>query len=261
MSGVKVEWKVYKSTTFYFPKMTLETITGSLLAYKELELGTFQHFDQLITERRSNKELRQRTFYTADGELYTIQGKKKLWAITREPQNLILQNIDDAHHQLITRGGHYFPDAEKAKLSLEHPDTVIIDINGLKLVTPQITLPGGIKIIQEDYSGYFAVDPRKVKKLNSQQMLAAQRIYGPDENNFQQNMDLFAQAGKKCLVWVLLPNYLQKTLDQNDKKYLELSSNLMDVYDFLTVNDIIHNFNDNYNLRGVCRIKLPTRNE
>ena len=98
--------------------MTLENITGDLLAYKELEPGTFQHSDQLTTERRTNKALRDEWFHTADGELYTVREGESLWAITREPQNLVLRNIDEAHRQL-TGQGNYFPDAAEAESSFE----------------------------------------------------------------------------------------------------------------------------------------------
>ena len=47
--------------------MALENITGKLLAYKNLEPGTFRHADQITFERRANQGLRNESFYTADG--------------------------------------------------------------------------------------------------------------------------------------------------------------------------------------------------
>ncbi|HLC51981.1 MAG TPA: hypothetical protein VJI98_01925 [Candidatus Nanoarchaeia archaeon] len=104
--------------------MGFDTITGSLLAYKELEPGTFRHADQLTTEKRTNPGLRNQWFYTADGELYTVQRRKQLLVITREPQNLVLKNIDQAYRQL-TGQGNYFPDAKDAHASLDHSDTIL----------------------------------------------------------------------------------------------------------------------------------------
>ena len=112
----------------------LPTLLPTLLAYKELEPGTFQHVDQLTTERRTNQELRNQSFYTADGELYTVQKREHLWVITREPQNLVLENIDEAYRQLTGQGRNYFPDANAAQFSLEHVDSVVVDLKGLKLV-------------------------------------------------------------------------------------------------------------------------------
>ena len=192
--------------------MALENVTGSLLAYKQLEPGTFLHVDQLTTERRTNHELRNQWFYTADGELYTVQKREHLWVITREPQNLVLENIDDAYRQLTIGKGNYFPDAEAAQFSLEHDDSVVVNLKGLKLVK------------DNDQYGYFVVDPRAIKELNSEQRKAAQRIYGPDEDNFCLNMEMFAEAGKTPYVFVLMPNYVQGALRSNDKKFLGRAS-------------------------------------
>ncbi len=191
--------------------MALENVTGNLLAYKGLEPGSFQHSDQLTTERRTNHRLRSPWFYTADGELYTVQKKGNLWAITREPQNLVLQNIDEAYRQL-TGQDNYFPEAEAGRASLDHADTVVVDLKGLKLVK------------DNDEYGHFVVDPKKVKKLNSEQRKAAQRIYGPDEDNFGLNMEMFAEADKIPYVFVLMPDYVQSRLKANDKEFLARAS-------------------------------------
>ena len=218
--------------------MELDTIPGNLLAYKGLELGTFQHVDQITTERRTNYGLRNQWLYTADGELYTVQKGKQLWAITREPQNLILQNIDEAYRQLIGQG-EYFPDVEAAQASLAHSDTVVVDSNGLELVGDN-----------QQY-GHFVVNPKKVNELNTQQRTAAQRIYGPDEENFGLNMDMFAKAGKTPYVFVLMPGYVQNTLCDNDKKFLGRASWLVSFSndsDFLAGGRVV---NDHDALRGV----------
>ena len=191
--------------------MALEKITGSLLAYKELEPGTFLHGDQLTTERRTNIELRDELFYTADGEMYTVDRNKPLWVITREPQNLVLQNIDEAYRQL-TKKGNYFPDTKSAQDSVAHPDSVVVDLKGLELVK------------EDNQYGHFVVDPKNVQNLNFEQRKAAQRIYGPDEDNFGLNMEMFAEAGKTPIVFVLKPDYVQGTLRSNDKQFLGRAS-------------------------------------
>ncbi|MBU4352296.1 MAG: hypothetical protein KJ939_04400 [Nanoarchaeota archaeon] len=191
--------------------MALENVTGDLLAYKELEPGTFQHVDQLTTERRTNHGLRNQWFHTADGELYTVQKKEHLWVITREPQNLVLENIEEAYRQL-TGQGNYFPDANAAQSSLEHEDSVVVNLKGLKLVK------------DNDQYGHFVVDPKAVNKLNTEQRKVAQRIYGPDEENFGLNMEMFAGAGKTPYVFVLMPDYVNGTLKSNDKKFVGRAS-------------------------------------
>ena len=187
--------------------MTLENITGNLLAYKQLEPGTFLHVDQLTIERRTNIRFRYQRLYAADGAMYTVDRSKPLWVITREPQNLVLQNIDEAYRQL-TGQWNYFPDTESARVSVAHPDSVEVDLKGLELVRDNV-----------EY-GRFRVDPRNVQQLNSEQRKAAQRIYGPDEENFSLNMEMFAEAKKTPSVFVLMPDYVQDTLRSNDQEFL-----------------------------------------
>ena len=220
--------------------MALENVTGNLLAYKELEPGTFQHADQLTTERRTNHELRSQWFYTADGELYTVKKGEHLWVLTREPQNLVLNNIDEAYRQL-TSQGNYFPDAETANTSLEHKDSVVIDLKGLRLENNNVQY------------GHFVVDPKAVKKLNSEQRRAVQRIYGPDEESFGLNMEMFAGAGITPSVFVLMPGYVRDTLKSHDTEFLALAGFLYDFYGSSSFSTGGRSVYINGSLRGVRR--------
>jgi len=202
--------------------MSSENFRGSLPhAYNQLKKGTMFHSYDLTTERRTNLALRAEDFYTADGNLYCVERGKVLWGITREPQNLVLQNLAESCLDL-SQGGNYRTESEEARVSLEHPDTVIIDLKGLDLIeilTPNL-----------EY-GYFVVDPTKPQNLNSQQSLAAKRIYGPDDDNYRKNLELFAQAGKEPKVFVLLPNYVwrlysnyaRQTLDHTVQYFARIS--------------------------------------
>ena len=50
---------------------TLETLVGPLAeTFPKFERDTILHSDQLTIERRTNPELRNRWFYTADGPMY-----------------------------------------------------------------------------------------------------------------------------------------------------------------------------------------------
>ena len=162
--------------------------------------------------------------------------------MTREPQNLVLQNLDKAYRQL-TSTGNYFPDSEEAKSSFEHADTVVVDLKGLKLIK------------DDDEYGHFKLNPRNVKKLNSQQRLAAKRIYGPDEDNFEQNMEMFDKARILPKVFVLTPDYVKARLSDNDKKFLARASWLSNFNDdsyFSAGGRFIGNLD---RLRGVRRAK------
>ena len=226
--------------------MILENVIGDLLAYKGLEPGTFQHVDQITTERRDNLGLRNQCFYTADGELYTVQKGKHLCVITREPQNLVLENIDEAYRQL-TGQGNYFPDVEAAKASLEHEDSVVLDLKGLELLRGN------------DQYGHFVVNPNALNKLNSEQQRAAERIYGPDKESFGLNMKMFVEAGRTPTVYVLMPNYVNGTLRDNNEKFLGRASWL----NYFSINSSF-NANDRFvfnrdALRGVPRVIAERR--
>ena len=220
--------------------MTLENIFGNLLAYKQLEPSTFLHVDQLTTERRTNIELRNQSFYTADGEMYTVDRGKPLWVITREPQNLILQNIDEAYRQL-TGQGNYYPDTESAQDSVAHPDSIVVDLKGLELVK------------EDNQYGHFVVDPKNVQNLNSEQRKAAQRIYGQNEDHFGLNMEMFAEAGQNPYVYVLMPDYVQNTLRSNDKQFLGRASWLNDFNYYSHFNAVVRDVLSHDALRGVRR--------
>ena|SRR3990167_646122 len=89
--------------------MSLETFTGNLRdGYKQVQPGTMLHVDELMNERRSNKELQYQWFYTADGLIYFLDGVDKIptLLITREAHNPVLQRIDDAFEPLI-KGANY----------------------------------------------------------------------------------------------------------------------------------------------------------
>ena len=191
----------------------LETIMGNLLEYKKLVPGTMRHTDELTTERRDNPELRTQSFYTADGEIYTIQKGKVIWAITREPQNLVLKNIDEAYRQL-TENNNYFPLNESAELSFEHQDTIKIEVDGLKLAG------------YDDQGGYFVADPKKIiLEKDTPSGLVAQRFFGgPDKDDFEKNMEMFAEMKKTPCVFVLQPNYVQNILSYHNDQFLGRAS-------------------------------------
>ncbi len=232
--------------------MVLENVTGTLLAYKELEPGTFQHSDQLTTERRTNHGLRNQAFYTADGELYTVRRNNNLWAVTRLPQNLVLSDLDEAYRQLTRRStyqSNYLPSPEKAKQALSHEDTVIVEHEGLELER------------SGDKYGYFMLDPKQVKKLNSEQRRAAQRIFGPDSDSFDQNMEMFARAQKILHVFVLMPEYVRRVLKKSGQRFLMQASSLSyfrNSSNFYANEDYIY---DLCALRGIRKITEASRKE
>ncbi|MEK6809146.1 MAG: hypothetical protein AABY40_00570 [Nanoarchaeota archaeon] len=183
--------------------MSLETITGNLKdAYRQLQPGTMLHVDQLMNERRENNELRGQWFYTADGEVYFLDGatsKIPTLAITREAHNPVLQNIDDAVEQL-TQKNNYSVLAQDAEQALAAPETVLIALPSLRLSGDNAEWR------------YLAIDttPAKYDKLNDQERKFAERVYGQGAD-FVQNMKMLKDADiSETRIWVLNPGYVRK---------------------------------------------------
>ena len=183
--------------------MSLETITGNLRdGYKQLEAGTMLHVDEFMNERRDNHELRSQWFYTADGEMYFLDGVKKTpnLAMTREAHNPVLKNIDSAFYQLTQEHNYHVlqPDFEQALAVI---DTVLIALPTLRLSKHDAEfsyLP-------------IATTPSKYNKLNKEERKFAERVYGQGDD-FTKNMKMLKEEGKisETRIWVLNPDYVQK---------------------------------------------------
>ncbi len=180
---------------------TLETITGDIRAYARLQPGTMLHVDQLMHERRSNPELCDKSFYTADGELYFLQGGTPTLAITREKDNLVLRHLDDAFTQLTTTV-NYRPNAGEAQQSIGAPETVLIDLTKLRLRGDDAEWR------------YLGISTTKYDKLQPEERTLAERVYGQGDE-FGLSMVLLKEAGvQETRIYVLNPAYVQKEAEQ-----------------------------------------------
>ena len=95
-------------------KRTLETLIGPLAkTFPQLDRATIQHSDQLTTERRTNPELRNQWFYTADGPMYTIEKEGRrdeaFLYLSRGKTNPVFNDIEEATRQLIKTGNYILP--------------------------------------------------------------------------------------------------------------------------------------------------------
>ena len=186
--------------------MTIETVEGRLAsAYRLLRPETILHVDELTKERRTNSvtpdgNLRNQWFYTADGEVYSLQGEKNIptLAITRGSSNPLFQDSTiDVYCQQLLENNNYRPTPEETERVLHAEDTVVIDLT-------RLTLQKGDK-----ESSYLAIDTGEYKTLNSEEKKLAQRVYGKDYG-FTQAMTMLADAHiKETRVWVLNPEYVR----------------------------------------------------
>ncbi|MBI1968966.1 hypothetical protein HYS49_03575, partial [Candidatus Woesearchaeota archaeon] len=182
----------------------VENLEGNLKdAYALAKPGTILHADELMNERRTNAALRSVPFYTADGNLYFMRDGKPFWAITREPENLILRHIDEAF-PLLTQNHHYYPDPEEAAEAIAASDTLLIDIS-------QLPLAGS-----DNEWRYLAIStsPEGYNQLNAEGRKAAERAFGSGDD-FIQNMQMLHDARiNDTKIFLLNPAYVAQHASQ-----------------------------------------------
>jgi|GEM_PF-1639707 len=229
------------------PKLSgpLETIRGNLRnAYKKLQPGTLCHVDELTTERRTNPDLRSQWFYTADGNVYSVDNGTPTLHITREAANPILNNIDDAFTQLTTNGNYKVlqVDFDAVKSAA---DTVTIDLT-------KLTLQGNdpewcyIKIPTKTPS----VMNKGYNKLNQEERKLAERVYGQGID-FVENMKMLKDVGiTETRVYVLNPTYVQEKATESPVG----RASWLNIFDSnSSFGAVDRNISDNNRVRGVHR--------
>ncbi len=187
--------------------MTLENITGNLSeAYKQCVPSTMLCVDQLMTARRTNKELRTQWFYTADGEVYSVDNGTPTLRITRESTNPVFNHLEDdvnsSYEQLVQTGNYQvlLADFDAVKAAA---DTVTINLT-------KLTLQGN------DKKGcYLAISTTKYDQLNSQERVLAERVYGQG-TDFTENMKILSDASiNETRIHVLNPEYVKTNAKNN----------------------------------------------
>ena len=220
--------------------MVLETIVGDIRVYAQLQPSTMLHVDELMKERRTNRELRDQTFYTADGELYFLQGRTPTLAITREKDNLLLRHLDDAFTQLKI-AKNYRHDVQEAQQSIGAPETVLIDLTKLRL--------------QGDDAEwrYLGILTTQYDKLQPEEQKLAERVYGQGDE-FGLSMAMLKEAGiSETKIYVLDPAYVREEAAQGPLGRASWLSNFTVDSDF---NASVRFVYYSYRLRGV-RLGVP----
>ncbi len=180
--------------------MTLENITGNLKdAYKQCVPGTMQHVDQLMNEKRTNPGLRNQYFYTADGNIYSLDNGVPTLRITREAVNPVLNHLEDkvnsSYDQLVKPGDYQVLPTDFDTLKAA-ADTITIDLTKLNLQG------------DEKEWRYFSISTAKYNTHNPEQRKLAERVYGQG-TDFTENMKMLTDAGiSETRVYVLNPKYV-----------------------------------------------------
>ncbi len=184
----------------------LENLDGNLRdAYKQAVPGTVLCVDQLMKERITNPELRDLWFYTADGEVYSMDNGTPTLRITRETVNPVLKNIDAASEQLVNHRNYLVPSAEFAAVK-SASDTVVIDLTKLRLQG------------KENEWCYLAVNTSTtITDYNPEEQKLLGRVFGAS-SDYALIMEMLRQSLQRIQetkIFVLNPDYV-KTEAKNE---------------------------------------------
>ena len=179
--------------------MLLDNITGRLAeTYPKFNPSTIQHSDEITNDRRADKSLRKKRFWTADFPLYRVEDDDVILYLARRENNLIFENIEKATKQLI-KENNYFPEEQ------QDIETVINAESTLKINPSDLNL----KRFDDEWC-YFEINTEEYDELNKAQRAFAERVYGQG-NKFIENMKMFKDSGiNTTRIYVLNPDYVKK---------------------------------------------------
>src|SRR3989344_2584664 len=160
----------------------LETITNNLAeGYKQLEPASFMTSAELTTARRTNEELRNRWFCTANFSVYAIEEGKEILYFGGREANPILGNIDEACQQLISNKNYRVNTAEMEAIKEAEKSGLVLRLEMAKL---------GLKESNDEFS-YLEIDTENPDKLNPSQRDLAEVAYDKG-NDFIENMKMLS---------------------------------------------------------------------
>ncbi len=166
--------------------------------YPQLESNTIRHSNEITNERRLNKELREKFFWTADFAMYTFEEDKIYLNLTTRENNLIFKNIEETTEQLIKKDDYKKEDIETV---INSKNTLKINLSDLKL-----------ERYNKEFS-YFEIDTTDYDgTLNQAQRKIAERAYGQGDD-FKKNMKMFKDNDVNITrIYALNPNYVYDLL-------------------------------------------------
>ncbi len=182
----------------------LITVGGNLReGYMQLQPNTMLHVDELTNERRTNPidvdgtDLRTVSFYTPDGQLYSVRQGTPMLSMTRGDVNPVLTRVDDAFTELTTTNGNFQLTPEEAERALKSYSTIHV-------VLEQLRLKGDNAEWQ-----YLVVPTKKEPGLRYEEEKLARRVFGDD--TFDLNMEMFREARiNESRIYVLNRNYVRQ---------------------------------------------------
>jgi hypothetical protein len=182
--------------------MTLEHITGTLPeALSQVKPETIQHAREIMNERRTNLQLRDEWFWTADFPMYIVEyGEPVLYFAPRE-LNLIFRNIKDAWKQA-KKSPDYKPkqtDIDDVVESVKTGQTLRVKFYDLDLIDQD-----------SERFCHFEIDTERYAKLNEVQRAFAERVYGSGKA-FEENMKMLKDSKiDTAKIFVPNPKYVRE---------------------------------------------------
>ena len=190
--------------------MALENLVnrqGALAeTYSQLDPNTIQHSAEIMNDRRTDRDLRKKWFWTADFPMYRIEDDEAVLYIAGRENNLIFEYIEEATRQII-RNINYVPEQEdiaRVVASVESGETLRIKLSDL-----------GLKRENSEWS-YFEIDTAEYDEtLNPEQRKVAERFYGQGDD-FVKNMKMLKEEGiSKTRVNILNLDYVENHVEED----------------------------------------------
>lgn len=232
------------------PPKNLETISGPLV--RAVEFERLLTSAELMTERRTNPELRNGWFYPGNFALYTMEGysncgtEDSVLFFGGNENNPILENLDGATKQL-RNNGNYRPSKESIDAAITSSSISKFKLSDLKLAN-----------FDGEFS-FFEIDTVKYDKtMNSTQKAFAQKVYGEGQN-FEQNMRMLKDNKiSKIRIYVLNPEYVKKNTRKGEAVARACWLSGFDYYSSFSAG--YRNVDGNYGLRGVRSVEGDAKN-
>ena len=188
----------------------LETIEGDYRSFSKLVPETRRHVDELLKDglviSTFISKLMYRMFWTADGAIYFLSkdGKSRdrngrpHFALTREYQNPLFKNLDEACEQLLNTRDYRVPDKD-LEFALADLSTEVFDLDGLNL-----------NCYSNEYSYLEVPTNPRIHSLEDDPRRLVERVYGKGDN-FEKVIAILAKIRLPTpRVYVLNPSYVRK---------------------------------------------------
>lgn len=191
----------------------LVNIQGRLKeTFPQLDPSTIQISAQIMKDRHTDEDLRNKWFWTADSALYTVEDGQEVLYLGGIETNLVFRNLNEAVDQLLNTQ-NYHPNKQDIQSVVEASTQG--KVSRIRLSDLDLKK-------ENDEFCYYEIDTENynnsVKKggLNKEQRAVAEQVYGKGADFDQSMKDLSDAKISKTRVWVLNPKYVKTNVGENN---------------------------------------------